>query len=68
MRQAVRWKTCLMNARLVIVEETGSGRAMATMLGALKKACQPGTTPPPTLSLDGPLIRIYNSLFGGVVP
>ena len=34
-----------MNARLVSVEETGSGRAMAAMLGALEKACQPGTTP-----------------------
>ena len=33
-----------MNARLVSVEETGSGRAMAAMLGTLEKACQPGTT------------------------
>ena len=32
-----------MNARLDMVEETGSGRAMAAMLGALEKACQPGT-------------------------
>lgn len=32
-----------MNARLVSVEEPDSGRVMATMLGALEKACQPGT-------------------------
>lgn len=32
-----------MNARLDMVEETGSGRAMAAMLGALEKVCQPGT-------------------------
>lgn len=58
-----------MKARLVsVVEETGFGRAMAAMLGALEKACQPGTTPAnsPTLSLDAPLIRIYNASFGGV--
>ena len=57
-----------MNARLVSVEETGSGRAMAAMLGAPEKACQPGATSANalTLSLDGPPTRIYNGSFGGV--
>lgn len=31
-----------MNARLVNVEETGSGRAMAAMLEAPEKTCQLG--------------------------
>ncbi len=59
-----------MKARPGSVEETGFGRVMAAMLGALEKACQPGTTSANslTLSLDGPLIRIYNASFGGVGP
>ena len=57
-----------MNAGLVDVEGAGFGRAMASMLGAFEKACQPGTpfTNSFTLSLDCSLIRIYNVSFGGV--